>query len=357
MGVTEYSKFVQLPRRSLMDVIDDDAQVGKHILAYRRAALQCLGYTTDDDDEFALRRGRVGMGVIDRISVVHFHPSVIPILILQEEAEEEEEGEWQNRQQLHKIRTGNVGFGDILNNLRSGGKICKLDKWRLPYALGQNLGMAEDTFSPTLDSYGNITFVALPNYDLNNAMNDVTSAITTKNWIDQQRSGSKTSSMTTMTNQTTTMATNNKPILHHFDHGGDVIRNGTALFTPNDSAMTVEELKHENTRLMKMYIDLAHRYEQEVKARTAYKQLATALQSNLDTVTSLLNTNINIKQATELISNGHVGGHAIIPKATTNTDTTATATISPWNGINPGEEVGAVAELLELIHNGTLVAK
>jgi len=340
-----------------MDVIDDDAQVGKHVLAYRRAALQCLGYTTDDDDEFALRRGRVGMGVIDRISVVHFHPSVIPILILQEEAEEEEEGEWQNRQKLHKIRTGNVGFGDIVNNLRSGGKICKSDKWRLPCALGQNLGMAEDSFSPTLDSYGNITFVALPNYDLNNAMNDVTSAITTKNWIDQQRSGSKTSSMTTMTNQTTTMATNNKPILHHFDHGGDVIRNGTALFTPNDSAMTVEELKHENTRLMKMYIDLAHRFEQEVKARTAYEQLATALQSNLDTVTSLLNTNSNIKQATELISNGHVGGHAIIPKATTNTDTTATATISPWNDINPGEEVGAVAELLELIHNGTLVAK
>jgi hypothetical protein len=335
----QYSKFIKLPRRTLMDVIDDHGQVGKHVVAYRKAALHCLGYydtkaaeedeiegctnttihaaTADDDDDnyYYEHRGRIEVGVMERISIVHFHPSVIPILLSQEEGQ----------QITH-------GGSDSRNSSSDRTKRKKLDQGRIPYALGQSLGMTTDEpfVSPTLDSSGRITHLALPNYSLNYAAIDVANAIMAMEARKNQQRKSRSSSscggsMMTM-NSTNPVSKSN--VVHN--------------------KLSIEELKQDNLRLMIMFFKLAERYDQEVKARRGYEQLASLLQDKLDKMESLLKNSDSNQKYFELrsVRVGEGGGHA-----TPAINTTNTVTNSASNDSKSDNQVYAVAELLEQLHN------
>ena len=180
LGQVHYSKYVKLPRRTLMDVIDNNAKVGKHISAYRKSALQCLGYTVEEGDGIL---GRLGVGVVERISIVHFHPDVIQALFFQEEDHPPAAAESKR------------------SYLRSGRK-RKLDRGRIPYAIGTRLGMKENEchLSPTLDSSGMITLFALPNYNLNHAAIDVADTVIKRDWGNLYCTSSNGSMTTTMGN-------------------------------------------------------------------------------------------------------------------------------------------------------------
>lgn len=339
--MVQFSKFVKLPRRTLMDVIDDHGQVGKHVAAYRKAALHCLGYhdtnstaeedeevlegsttTAADDDNHYERRGRLEVGVVERISIVHFHPSVIPLLLLQEDGE--------------KGQQRNHGGNDSGNRSRDVKKLKKLDQGRIPCALGLSLGMTEDSshVSPTLDSSGMITHFALPNYSLNYAAIDVADA---------------------------TLAMEARKIQHRKRSSSCVGSGGGSMMTRNrtnpvpksngvhDKLLSIEEWKQDNMRLMIMFFKLAERYDQEVKARAGYERLASILQGKLDKMESLLNNSSSDRkhiepQSSRIAKEGEL-------HATPEISTTTTVTNSASNDINSDNQFHAVAGLLGLQNN------
>lgn len=323
LGETQYSKFIKLPRRTLMDVINDNSQVGKHVSAYRKAALHCLGHTTEDGDNDCTdyhRRGRMEAFIIERISIVHFHPSVIPIILMQEEEEEKQQSDDDGR----KSSCG----------MSSSSRKCKLDKGRIPYALGQSLGMPDNSLSPTLDSSGMITYFALPNYHLNHAAIDVADAIMTKE-LKNQQVNSNYSMMTTI-NPTLVTGQYNEP-------SANIVFNANATH----AEPSIDQLKHDNIQLLKMYIQLAERYEKEVQARTACEQLSLVLTSELEKMSSLLNNITNGSNEYQLINNETVGGYSVAAAAAAiNTDTTSNLAS---NDINADDQVCVVAKLLELL--------
>ena len=304
-----------------MDVIDNNAQVGKHISAYRKSALQCLGYTVEEGDDI---RGRLGVGVVERISIVHFHPDVIQALFLQEDDDDHH----------HAAAESNSGY------IRSGRK-RKLDSGRIPYALGTSLGMKEDEchLSPTLDSSGMITFFALPNYDLNHAAIDVADAVMKRDWGNLYCTSSN-GSMTT-----TTMG---NPSLEEY-HTRTLVNPVTTTNTPVHDEPSIELLKHDNIRLTIMYFQLVERYDQEVKARAACEQLAVSLQSKIDTLAPVLNggssnskkSSNNSSTESRSRTNANVGGRKPTAK---NLPTTIENLAS--------NDSNTVSGLLQLLHNG-----
>jgi len=80
---------------------------------------------------------------MERISMVHFHPDVIPYLVQDKESR------------------GN-----------------KLNKWRIPIDLGKKTGLNEEDKCPTPDSNDVSSFFVLPNYSLEDAIADVERAET-----------------------------------------------------------------------------------------------------------------------------------------------------------------------------------
>ena len=299
-----------------MDVIDKNAQVGKHISAYRKSALQCLGYTVEEGDDI---RGRLGVGVVERISIVHFHPDVIPALFLQEEEDDDDH--------YHATAESNSGY------IRSGRK-RKLDSGRIPYALGTSLGMKEDEchLSPTLDSSGMITFFALPNYDLNHAAIDVADAVMKRDWMNLYCTSSNGSTTTT----TTTMG---NPSLEEY-HTRTLVNPVTTTNTPVYDEPSIELLKHDNIRLTIMYFQLVERYDQEVKARAACEQLAESLQGKIDTLASVLNGSGSSRSSNKSSSNSSTES-----RSRTNANTTTIENLA-------SNDSNSVSGLLQLLHNG-----
>ena len=295
-----------------MDVIDNNAQVGKHISAYRKSALQCLGYTVEEGDDI---RGRLGVGVVERISIVHFHPDVIQALFLQEDDDDHH----------HAAAESNSGY------IRSGRK-RKLDSGRIPYAIGQSLGMKENEchLSPTLDLAGMNTFFALPNYDLNHAAIDVADAVMKRDWGDLYCTSSNGSTMTTIGN----------PSLEEH-HARTPANQVTTTNTPVHDEPSIELLKHDNIRLTIMYFQLVERYDQEVKARAACEQLAVSLQSKIDTLASVLNGGGSSGSSNKRSSNNS----STESRSRTNANTTTIENLA-------SNDSNSVSGLLQLLHNG-----
>jgi hypothetical protein len=288
------------------------------ISAYRKSALQCLGYTVEEGDNIL---GRLGVGVVERISIVHFHPGVIQALFLQEEDHPPAAAESKS------------------SSVRSGRK-RKLDSGRIPYAIGQSLGMKENEchLSPTLDLAGMNTFFALPNYDLNHAAIDVADAVMKRDWGDLYCTSSNGSTMTTIGN----------PSLEEH-HARTPANQVTTTNTPVHDEPSIELLKHDNIRLTIMYFQLVERYDQEVKARAACEQLAVSLQSKIDTLAPVLNggssnskkSSNNSSTESRSRTNANVGGRKPTAK---NLPTTIENLAS--------NDSNTVSGLLQLLHNG-----
>ena len=289
------------------------------ISAYRKSALQCLGYTVEEGDDI---RGRLGVGVVERISIVHFHPDVIQALFFQDEDHPPAAAESKR------------------SYLRSGRK-RKLDRGRIPYAIGTRLGMKENEchLSPTLDSSGMITLFALPNYGLNHAAIDVADAVMKRDWGNLY---------CTSSNGSTTMMGDPSLEKHHTRTPENQV---TTTNTPVHDEPSIELLKHDNIRLTIMYFQLVKRYDQEVKARAACEQLAVSLQSKIDTLASVLNgsgssrssnkSSSNSSTESRSRTNANVGGR----KPTAKNLPTTTENLA-------SNDSNSVSGLLQLLHNG-----
>mmetsp|Transcript_11568 Transcript_11568/g.25364 ORF Transcript_11568/g.25364 Transcript_11568/m.25364 type:complete len:707 (+) Transcript_11568:62-2182(+) len=140
----KYVNYLNLPHS-----IKPDTPVGKHITAYREAVLRHLGYSSDEAQvtrtvKFTSKKGgkeRTSMVKGERISIVHFHPDVIPY---------------------------------IIQGTDIGGN--KLNKWRIPINLGKKLGLSDEDKCPAPGTRDEPTFFAVPTYSLEEATADVQKA-------------------------------------------------------------------------------------------------------------------------------------------------------------------------------------
>jgi hypothetical protein len=93
------------------------------------------------------------------IAMVHFHPRVIPYL-----------------------RRDGIDDPLLWNN--SSTTVCKrkkVDKWRIPLAVGREIGYLDNYLCPDIDSMGNMTYFAVPNYNLDVVAASLQLAMTTHN--------------------------------------------------------------------------------------------------------------------------------------------------------------------------------
>jgi hypothetical protein len=93
------------------------------------------------------------------IAMVHFHPRIIPYL-------------------------RRDGIDPPLWNDNSSTVVCKrkkVDKWRIPLAVGREIGYSDNYLCPDIDSMGNMTYFAVPNYNLDVVADTLQLAMTTHN--------------------------------------------------------------------------------------------------------------------------------------------------------------------------------
>ena len=135
--------------------------IGRHVNAYRDAILRCLygGGTIERTvtKHFGVTVTTDKFGAKEQVSMVHFHPDLIPHLLREKDSRKR-----------------------------------KLDKFQVPHALGEKIGLREEDRAPepTRDEDGLPSFFALPTYSLDAATADVAKAETAyeekaRRWLEE----------------------------------------------------------------------------------------------------------------------------------------------------------------------------
>ena len=143
-----YINFLLVPGRSAKST-----PTAAHVNAYRSCVFRGLGFGDDCGDGGRVERtimnrsrtrGETVVGRLreERLSVLHYHPDVIPYVVESME----------------------------------GRAVAKTEKWRVPLDVGGRVGYGEEDLCPAADSQGRETYFAVPNYPLERALADVEAA-------------------------------------------------------------------------------------------------------------------------------------------------------------------------------------